>query len=352
MLIAKNNTNHNSQLPTNNCISSINPPTHTTCKSNDKSYLLSLPDIKELDKEIIKTLPAEIRRELAKAYKDKAMLIQNQSNKQTNPKISNNSTYSYNLEDLPSCSQVDPEYMAALPFDIRKQIEHNLLKAKILKQKQPNTKLITTSAENYTDKTKNNKKRKKQTPLNNNKNKLTKSAAPHESYNSIVTHFYKSTNYNNQNNDLNLPNKQQNVQLAYNNSPVELYTLEKVDNLAVKSPSILNNDGKQISPLDFKFDFENFDLFIDNFYYWLMNISCPSLIHLRLLSIFCQQQIILSNLTAVDKLLKYLKRYCLSKFHTDSCNNYAWDDLFNHLLLAIQLCCKKHYAAQFDIEAI
>jgi nucleotidyltransferase/DNA polymerase involved in DNA repair len=421
-------------------------------KQKYNNYILSLPDVRELDTKLVKTLPAEIRRELAQTYKDRAAFMasrrkQSQSSS-TSTASSENITAAqnsnqppakpsalftkpvpaskpiqptaslpiqskkaspllsaplYGLEDLPSASQVDSEYMAALPLDIRQQIQHNLQAAAKLKQQQQRVLVSKRPAK----------------PVNNNKRKTfsgnnAATALEQPLYVTSLPALFDNATKRSKINTKNVSKGKKSVTFAeQRNSSIiieEKYSsyqarqgsggpqvIELEPKLPSRSPKpvVIEIDMTQIpkQPLEipesaeitekstelvaesvdlstFQFAFEDFESFQANFLHWLGRIDEPDRGNLRLLSVFCQQQIRLRNLVVVDRILKQLRRLCISNLaacsnnpstnsskssnnNSSNSNSRVWCDFFNHLLCAVQSCCKLHYSrAQLDIQPI
>ncbi|XP_058790711.1 DNA repair protein REV1 [Phymastichus coffea] len=97
--------------------------------SSSRVSKVKLPELQEIDMQVLIELPEDIRNEILNEYKEKKnenMEDENKDFRTSEPLILNNNIQTntnINIEDI-SFSQIDPEFLAALPNDMKNEVKH------------------------------------------------------------------------------------------------------------------------------------------------------------------------------------------------------------------------------------
>ncbi|XP_011495357.1 PREDICTED: DNA repair protein REV1 [Ceratosolen solmsi marchali] len=92
-------------------------------KPHSKAGKIKIPDINEIDMKVLIELPETIRNEILNEYKESNKSIEKSTTIEQHCNRENKSTSSIRLDSDLSFSQIDPEFIAALPNEIKNEIK-------------------------------------------------------------------------------------------------------------------------------------------------------------------------------------------------------------------------------------
>jgi hypothetical protein len=151
-------------------------------KPSSRVGKVKLPDIQEIDMKVLIELPEDIRNEILNEYKESnKTLEQNKINEQhINNENKNNSAAKTN-KDI-SFSQIDPEFLAALPSEIKMEMKSYYDEQKARKIAQMKNNGTTNIAHKGWDMFKNEKKSNKHEKLKSGSLKINKASRKKKNY--------------------------------------------------------------------------------------------------------------------------------------------------------------------------